>query len=546
MGKQGSVILIIVLIIALGFTLFLVVPLGGEPGVIREALISFIFRKPPRFISMDVSIDGTPKTVQAGEALKVTGDETIVITVVRANTFFPKYLTADVVGFGKSSDLREPIDTALVRRQLMDAAIRSVPIEVSYIGHPIAKVPLEIEVDQKDFLERIKGAKDIDARIAALKSAHASFPGERKFVAMLDELLSNKNDYETLAGIYRKMVEDNPKDVSSWAQLSRCYIKLGKPKEAMDASRKIVELGQGDAATYQRMALIARDSGDQEARVGYLVKAIELEPDSETVITELGKAFEQSGRTAEALELYRKHAGSARGRDILVPVIREAMKDKRYDDASVFLKRYLASYPQDKNAVAQLAFVMGKLGQTDEQASLYNRAVGLNPRDPLLLYNLAVSYEKAGRDKLALETYRRVLAVKPGDRDTLLRAAPLSLKEGEYRSSYELYGALVRSAPSNEARKGLVSAAVGMKDPDRIIQASRDYLRSAQDHDVAITLAYAYELRAQGKKGKSRLDDLSSALDAYRLALKANPKSQKAQEKILELKIETIRLKKGA
>jgi tetratricopeptide (TPR) repeat protein len=546
MGKKGNVILIIVMIIAMGFTLFLLVPLGGEPGIVREAVISFIFRKPPRFISMDVTVNGIPKTIQAGESLKVSGNETIVITRVRANTFFEKYLTVDVVGFGKNDDLREPIDTSLVRKQLMDAAISSVPIEIGYIDHAIAKVPLEIDVDQSDFVDRISKAKDVDARIAALKSAHASFPRERKFLVMLDELLSGKNDYETLAGIYRKMVEDDPQDFASYAQLARCYMKLGKFREAMDASRKVVDMGRGDAATYQRMALIAGDSGDLNGKEGYLKKALALDPRSEPVIADLGKTYEQAGRNAEALALYKVHAGSARSRDILVPVIQDAMKGKRYTEAATLLKHYLAVYPQDKNAIAQLAFVMGKLGQTDAQATLYNQAVDMNPKDPLLLYNLAVSYEKAGKDKPALENYRKVLEIKPGDKDTLMRAAPLALKSGEYKASYELYGALVKAAPTSGARKGLVSAAVGMKDTDRIIDASRTFLKGAQDHDVAITMAYAYETRAQGKKGKDRLDDLAAALDAYRLALKINPHSQKAQEKILELKIETIKLKKGS
>lgn len=67
---------------------------------------------------------------------------------------------------------------------------------------------------------------------------------------------------------------------------------------------------------------------------------------------------------------------------------------------------------------------------------------------------------------------------------------------------------------------------------------------ACKDHDAAITLAYAYEARAASKEGKQRLEDLNKALEAYKLALKINPNSKKAQEKIPELKIETIRLKK--
>lgn len=546
MGKKGSAALIIILVLAIGFVFFLSVPLGGRIGVFREATISFIFRKPPQFISMEVSINGTPRTIHAGESLKVTGNETIVISKLTANTFFDTYLTADVAGYGKSNDLHEPIDTSQIRKQLIDAGIRSIPIEVFYIEHTIAKVPLEIELNQEDFLERIGEAKDMDGKIALLKSAHANFPKERQFVSMLDQLLSQKGDYETLAGIYKKMVESNPDDVASYAHLSRCYTKLGMLKEAMDSDKKIVERGLASTSTYKRMAFLAGQSGDIADRIKYLEKALEVEPNNESIIVDLAKTYEQAGNSAKALEISKSAAGKARDRAILVPVIEDALKKKRYEEAASLLKRYVSLYPQDKNAYAQLAMAMGKLGQTESQTAYYSKAVELNPKDPVLLFNLATSYEKAGKDRNALETYRRVLEIKPGDKDSLSRAAALSEKAGDYHASYEYYQALVKIDNSSEFRKGLISAAVGLKDSDKIISASKDYLRSTKNYDVAITLAYAYEARAASKKGNQRLEDLSAALDAYQLALKINPKSKKAQEKIPELKIETIKLKRGA
>jgi tetratricopeptide (TPR) repeat protein len=97
---------------------------------------------------------------------------------------------------------------------------------------------------------------------------------------MLDEYLTRRNDYNTLAGIYRGLVEADPEDVESYGKLSVCYLKLGMYKEAMAASQKVVDKGRADAATYRRMALIAGEEGDFDERVRFLELALKLEPNS--------------------------------------------------------------------------------------------------------------------------------------------------------------------------------------------------------------------------------------------------------------------------
>ncbi|MGC9323987.1 MAG: tetratricopeptide repeat protein [Desulfomonilia bacterium] len=545
MGNRGNTAIVIILVIAVAFALFLSVPLGGSIGLLREATISFIFRKPPRFISLEVNVDGAPQTVKPGEALKIKGGEAIIITKVNANTFFDSYLTADVVGFGKGNDLHEPIDTDEIRKQIISAGIRSVPIDVSYIDHNIARVPLEIDLSEKDFQNRLEEAENPDDKIAILKAAHANFPENPGFLDMLDTLLSDKEDYETLVALYRGVVERDPGNMTAFANLSRYYIKLGMMEEAMAMSQKIVESGSPTSVTYRRMAYIAGQQGDFNNRVEYLRKALDLDKGNDSIILDLAKTYEQAGKHEEALEIYRSASESARDKEILIPVIEDALKKKKYKEAASLLRRYVEFYPDDKNAFAQLGMVMGKLGDANGQITYYKKAVDLSPKDPVLLFNLGVAYEKSGNLKSALNSFEQVLQVKPSDQDSLNRAAGISLKLNRFKSAYGYYQALIKTGNKPEYFKGLVSAAVGLKDHDRIIEACTLFLKKNRDYDVAVTLAYAYESRAAKKQGRDRADDLSAALDAYKLALKINPDSKVAKEKIPELRIETIRLKKG-
>jgi tetratricopeptide (TPR) repeat protein len=279
--------------------------------------------------------------------------------------------------------------------------------------------------------------------------------------------------------------------------------------------------------------------------VTYLKKALDLGERNDAVILDLAKTYEQAGKSQEALDVYHFASGTASDKEILIPLIQEAMKKQDYAKAGDLLKRYVRYYPQDKNALAQLAMVMGKQGDTKSQAAYYQKALTLSPGDSLLWYNLGVVRDRAGDQKGALEAFEKAVKIKPGDEDSLQYAAALSLKSGHYSEAYGYYQSLVNKTKKKEHMKGLISAAVGMKDPDKIISTGVPYLRKNRDLDVAIALAYAYETRSSTRDSRGKLEDLNAALDAYKTALKINPQSKVAKEKIPELRIETLRLRKN-
>jgi tetratricopeptide (TPR) repeat protein len=544
MRREGNVVVIVIIVVAMAFSLFLIIPFGGRVGLFREATISFLFRKPPRFISLEVSVNKMPYTIKAGNALKIRGDETLVINTINANTFFGRYLTVDIAGFGKPNDLHEPLQTSEIRKQLLEAGIKSIPIDVYYIDRLIAKVPIEIEIAEDDFMKRLAKAQDVNEKIALLRSAYATFPENNYFLDSLDALLSEKGNYEALVGIYKSILDKDPENAKALERLSTYYIKLHLFDEALAINKKIVEQGKPTTSTYRHMAYIAGEQGNLSERIIYLEKAHELDKGNEEIILDLGKSYEDRGEKAKTMDLYRSAVGTAKKKEVLVPVIQDALQRKDYKEAEPLLKRYISLYPSDKNAVAQLGQLMGNIGDPKAQIAYYQKALALSPHDPVIMYNLAVSYDKAGNEKEALKTYTMLLKVKPDDTDALSRAALLSLKLGRNADAYTYYASLTRKKGTKENLKGLVSAAVALRDEDRIIEACKRYLKIGKDYDVAMSLGYAYEAKAAAKKGREKAKLLNDALNAYTLAKGLNPSSDKAQQKYLDTKIEIMRLMK--
>lgn len=542
---RGHTLIILVAVIAVTLALFLIVPLGGFLGYVRESTISFIFRKPPRFVSLEVTLEGVPHVVKAGESLKIKGGETLIMRKINANTFFPSYLGADVEGFGRKNDLNEPIDTLEIRDRLVETGILSVPISILYLDRSIAKIPLEIEMDEKDYEDQIARAKDDRERIAVLRSAHAAFPDNARFLERLSEILETRRDYKALIEIYRSALGRDPGNTNLMSALSQYYLKADRLDEALELCRRIEASGKADVELYRRMAYIAGLKGDFETRIMYLKKALELEPDNQEVIVDLGKTYEQGGLEGKAMEVYRAASSSARDREILVPLIKEAIARRDYKEAKDLLERYVRLYPDDASARAQLAMVLGRLGDARSQAQQYERAVRLSPGKAVLWYNLAVARERAGDAQAALDAYEKALDLKKDDTDALEGAARLSLKLGMYPKARQYYAALSKRRTTPEHLKGLIAASAGMKDHQALIEVCNTYLAKYKDHDVAITLAQAYESRAAGRDARGKLEDLSRALEAYKTARSINPKSQIALDKIPELSVAVLKLRKS-
>ena len=545
MNKRGNALVIVLVVLLLFIVIFLSVPIGGHVGDIREATISFIFRTPPRFISMEVRVDQKPMVVKAGQAIKIKGNESIVITRINANTFFDSYLTADIEGFGKANDLHEPIDTSAIRKQLLEAGLHSIPIDVYYIDHKIAKIPLEIELTENDFIKSIKQAKDTDEKIALLRNAHTSFPGNKYFLDELDRLLNKKGDYESLVGIYKSIVDSNPNNIQALIKLSRYYIKIGLLEDSLTTCKRIEKLGKAGPGTYRRMAYIEQRLGSIDKSIAYLEKALKLSKNNETVIRDLGRLYLAKKEKQKAISLYKRIAASTRLKEIMIPVIEADIKAKDYKDASRILKHYTKVFPRDKNGFAELAMCMGKLGNTKAQILYSQKAAALAPRDPVILFNLAYAYDMGGNPSRAIDTYLKVLKLKPRDVDALSRAAFLSLKMKHYKDAYRYYSSLTKRSGKLNYIKGLLSSAIGLKDPGKIILASKKYLKKKKDYEVEITLGYAYESRAANESHKERIRDLKSALKAYEDALRLKPDATVPQERIPEVKIQILRAEKG-
>ena len=540
---SGNVLVIILILAVILITLFFILPIGGSVGQIRESVISFILRTPPRFISIEIKVNDEPRIIRAGQSLLIHGNENLVITRINANTFFKSYLNADIVGFGKQSELNQSISTSEIRNQLIDTGIRSIPIDIYYISHVIAKVPIEIEVSEDDFLKQLKTAKDVNEQITILKNAFNTFPQNNLFLKQLEVSLINKGDLQGLITIYKKQLENDGLNESLLTKLTNSYIRLGLLDDAEKLNLNIISSNKQTASTYYRLALIAGARSDLNKKISYLEDGLLIDRTNNELILELGKSYEEKGDKAKAIELYKSISYESSSKEVLIAVIQDAVKKKDYETAEPLLKRYISLYPTDKNAVALLGKLMGSIGDPEAQVEYYIKALELSPNDPVIMFNLGVAYEKAGNIKEALNTYNRLLKIKPDDSDALSRVSSLYLKQGRNSEAYKRFGMLTGIKETKENLRGLVESSYAMNDSQKTISACKKYLGKYQDYDVALILARTMEKVADTKQGRIKAKYVKDAIDAY-IAANNIKQAEAVEQKIIDLSKERRQLLK--
>jgi len=127
-------------------------------------------------------------------------------------------------------------------------------------------------------------------------------------------------------------------------------------------------------------ALLA--NGRSGEALGYLQKAVQLDPDDVSAQKNLGGALLQKGRVDEAII--------------------------HYQDA-IDLK------PDDDGAHNNLGFAFFRKGQTAEAIAEYNTALRFQPDDEGVHHNLANALLKIGQVDAAILHYRKALQIKPGN-----------------------------------------------------------------------------------------------------------------------------------
>lgn len=175
-----------------------------------------------------------------------------------------------------------------------------------------------------------------------------------------------ENRLEEGVGFYEKVVDEHPYSGSAWYCLGCVYRWLSLYEKAVDAYEYAVAIDNALTDAYLGLSECYRKLGDM-------------------------------GRAAQALRDALEHSDVEQRRYVRYLTGRIFLDDGNYHTAAAYLRDAVKEFPTDYLSWNDLGLCYEKLGDIDEAAECYRRAINLFPHADGLWMSLADLYINAGR-----------------------------------------------------------------------------------------------------------------------------------------------------
>ena len=257
-------------------------------------------------------------------------------------------------------------------------------------------------------------------------------------------------------------------DLSSALDLGNFYLKIGRPKEAVETFNGITRIRPDAEERFVGLALAYAALRNKTEAVAAANRVVKDQNNSVGSQAFLGSIHERLGQPKEAEAIYRSLLGKnpanlEAGRALAALKAR----DKRYAEAIRVLEDLSKAHPRSPAPVFDLAGVYLQFGKQGQAITAYREALARGGDDPVVLNNLAYLLGKdAGTRAEALRYAERAHRMAPGSPSAADTLGWLLYLQGDVTRSEKLVAFAAKADAGNpEIRyhQGAVLAKLGKR-----------------------------------------------------------------------------------
>ncbi len=246
---------------------------------------------------------------------------------------------------------------------------------------------------------------------------------------------------------YKHAIRLRPGYPMAYGNLAYFYNLNGRYDEALDLYGKVTELAPGNSDGFNNLGSMYWKKGDLEKARAMFEKANAIQPDAD-VQSNLATLYFYEGEYRKALPLFSAVASKSEDYIIwgnLADTCRQ-LPDRRheagaaYEKAVTLTQAFLATNPNDVNAISLLAMYYANQGEKDKALAAIARARALAPDNLEMIRRAILVHEAVGERSqalAALSEYRERLGELDADRERARpgRAARRSVLSGAARQA---------------------------------------------------------------------------------------------------------------
>ena len=331
-------------------------------------------------------------------------------------------------------------------------------------------------------LSRLRAAEgDLDGALSLLRRAMDADPSSPALYATAAQIYLQQNRVEEALAACEAAIKLDPNFVQAQLLAGNILVTMQREKDAVPYFKKVMELDPAKEEVYLHVAIYYLKSFDYEQAVNtlkamikavpdspfgyfylaktydqmrlpreslaYYKKAVELKPDFEQALIEMGISQETQGLTGDAIETYK---GLLEINPANVNVVQHLaqlyIQQRRLDEALTLLQRNGGGGLENMRKVGLLQL---ELEQYDEAVATFREILKAEPAAHQVRFYLATAFEEMDEPELALTEFSKIPRESAYFTDALGHRAYLYKEQGEAAKGVALLTEEIKLNPGN-------------------------------------------------------------------------------------------------
>lgn len=248
--------------------------------------------------------------------------------------------------------------------------------------------------------------------------------------------------FEVSISAWRRVLWLDEGDIDAHLRLSQMLMGLGRFRQALPHLRAVAQGSPDDPKTWARLARAMEETGDADAAVEAWRRVLDLGVAVDEARERLSQQLCKLGRRSEATPLLLTLAESSPDEPkSWARVARNLEETEEIEEAIPAWERVLSLAPDDEEAHERLAKLADRTGRADKALAHYQALARANPASSKSWSRVARALQQTGDPESEAAAWRRVLAAGE-DVEARRRLAELLFASGELEEASACLSAL--------------------------------------------------------------------------------------------------------